>query len=182
MHDHVNFSWSRVNATLSGFTSSNVDVGKSSRIFRDEAFVLNFQGLKVQECVCGDVVWKIERCPPLANTHCFAIQRDSMKHCDIIIIARKIVRSTFSPCYDGLWFDLKGSAPICHKFWFCANDLTRCVGGIGRKYCIDRPLVPSMWLVQIRIDLIQFEVTTLEEAWFVLCETRKCAPRTFFPN
>jgi hypothetical protein len=40
-----------------GFTSSNVDVGESSGIVRDEAFVLIFQGLKVQECVRG---WCVE--------------------------------------------------------------------------------------------------------------------------
>jgi hypothetical protein len=34
-----------------GFTSSNVDASESSGIVRDEALVLIFQGLKVQECV-----------------------------------------------------------------------------------------------------------------------------------
>jgi hypothetical protein len=37
-----------INATSSGFTGSNVDVGESNiGIVRDETFVLNFQGLKV---------------------------------------------------------------------------------------------------------------------------------------
>jgi hypothetical protein len=39
-----------------------------------------------------------------------------------------------------------------------------------------------MWLVQVRIDLTQFEVTTLDEVGFVLCELCKCAPRTLFVN
>jgi hypothetical protein len=95
----------------SGFVGSNVDVGKSSGIVRDEAFVFTFQGLKVQERV-----WRIERCPSSSNIHCSAIQRDSMKHCDTKIIARKPVHGIHSPCYDGLWFDLKRSAPIYHKF------------------------------------------------------------------
>jgi hypothetical protein len=84
------------------------------------------------------------------------------------------------PRYGGLWFDFKGSTPIRHKFWFCANDLIRCVGRIKKKYCVNRPLVPSTWPVQVGIDLIQFKVTTLDEARFVLCEVRKCAPQTFF--
>jgi hypothetical protein len=75
----------------SGFANSNVDLGESNGIVRDEAFVLTFQGLKVQEHVGGDGVWKIERCPPLLNTHYFAIQKDSMKHCDARIIVRIIV-------------------------------------------------------------------------------------------
>jgi len=39
--------------------------------------------------------------------------------------------------------------------------LTRCVGGIGRKYCVNRPLVPSTWPMQV--GTIQFEVIVLEE-------------------
>ncbi len=55
----VNFSQPRVNATSSGFANSNVGVGKSSWIVKDKAFVLTFQGLKVQKHVCGDGVWRI---------------------------------------------------------------------------------------------------------------------------
>jgi hypothetical protein len=55
----VYFSQRRVNATSSGFASSNIDAGESSWIVRDEAFVLTFQGLKVQEHVCRDGVWRI---------------------------------------------------------------------------------------------------------------------------
>jgi hypothetical protein len=91
--------------------------------------------------------------------------------CDARIIAKKTIHGILNPCYNGLWFDLKGSASIRHKFWFCANDLTCCVGGIGRKYYVDRPLVPSMWSMQVGTNLTHFEVTTLEEAGFVMCET-----------
>jgi hypothetical protein len=164
----------------SGFVGSNVDVGESSGIIEDEAFVLIFQGLKVQNHVCRDGVWIIERCPPSLNTHYFAIQRDLMKHCDIKIVAKKTVHDIFGPCYNGFWFDLKGSAPIRHKFWFCADDLTHYIGRTRRKYCVNRPLVLSTWPVQVRTDLTQFEMTTLEEVKKILCEEHKCVPRTFF--
>jgi hypothetical protein len=39
----VNFSQPKVNAMLSGFIGSNVDVIKSSGIVKDETFVLAFQ-------------------------------------------------------------------------------------------------------------------------------------------
>ncbi len=84
MHDCVNFSRLKINAMLSGFASSNVDDGESTRILKDEPFVLTYQGLKVQECVCRDGIWIIKRCPPLSNTHFFAIQRDSTKYYDVI--------------------------------------------------------------------------------------------------
>ncbi len=103
-------------------------------------------------------MWRIERCPPLSNTHCSAIQRNSMKHCNAKIIVRKIVCGIPIPCYNGLWSDLKGFAPIRHKFWFYAYDLTPYVGGNGQKYCVNRPLVPSTWPMQVGTYLIQFEV------------------------
>ncbi len=56
-HDYENFFWPRVDTTSSGFASSNVDVGKSNGIIKDEAFVLTFQGLKVLELVWG---WCVE--------------------------------------------------------------------------------------------------------------------------
>jgi hypothetical protein len=105
-----------------------------------------------------------------------------MKHCDARIIVRRIIRGIPNPCYDGLWFNLKGSTPIRYKFWFCANDLTRCVGGTRRKYCVDRPLLPSTWPMQVGTNLTQFELTTLEEAGFIMCETHKCVPQTLFVN
>jgi hypothetical protein len=70
-HDCVNFFRPKANSMSSGFTSLNVDVSNSNGIVRDEAFVITFQGLKVQECACGVVcMWRIEGCPPSSNTHC----------------------------------------------------------------------------------------------------------------
>jgi hypothetical protein len=52
-HDCVNFSQPKVITPSSGFIGSNVDVGEFNGIVKDEAFVLTFQGLKVQKHVCG---------------------------------------------------------------------------------------------------------------------------------
>jgi hypothetical protein len=60
----MNFSSPIINTTSSGFIGSNVDAGESNGVVKHEAFILTFQGLKVQNHVCKDVVWRIERCPP----------------------------------------------------------------------------------------------------------------------
>ncbi len=125
-------------------------------------------------------VWRTKRCPPSSNSRCFTIQKDFMKHCNAQIITRRTIRGIPNPCYNGLSFDLKGFAPIYHKFWFCANDLTHYLGRTRKKYCVNRPLVPSTWLVQIDTNLTQFEVIALEEAIFILCEACKCVLQTFF--
>jgi hypothetical protein len=83
--------------------------------------------------------------PTIVKYSLFYIQKDLMKHCDTQIITRRTICGTPNLCYDGLQSDLKGSALICHKFWFCAYDLTHCVGRTRKKYCVDRPLVPPTW-------------------------------------
>jgi hypothetical protein len=55
-----------------------------------------------------------------------------------------------------------------HKFWFCANDLVRCVMGTKRGHILTRPLVPTMWPMMSRMCLIQEEVHSLEDARFLL--------------
>jgi hypothetical protein len=73
MHDCENFSRLKINAMSNGFVGSNVDASESNKIVKDKTFVLTFQGLKVQECVCGDGVWRIDRWPLSSNTHCSTI-------------------------------------------------------------------------------------------------------------
>jgi hypothetical protein len=52
--------------------------------------------------------------------------------------------------------------------YFFGDDLNRCVGGLGRKYVIDRPHVPTIWPIQESTYVIQDEVTTLKEVNFVI--------------
>jgi hypothetical protein len=60
----------------------------------------------------------------------------------------------------------KGVSIELHKFWFCYDDLLHCVGGISRKYALDRLVLPSLWLVQAWKNLTQIEVVALEELVF----------------
>jgi hypothetical protein len=41
------------------------------------------------------------------------------------------------------------------------------VGRTNKKYALDRPTLPSLWLVQVGTNLIQIEVVALEESWFL---------------
>jgi hypothetical protein len=47
-----------------------------------------------------------------------------------------------------------------------------CVGRISRKYALNRPTLPSLWLVQERIDFTQIEVVALEEAGFLFSKSQ----------
>jgi hypothetical protein len=48
------------------------------------------------------------------------------------------------------------------------------VGGISRKYALDKPMLPSLWLVEARIDFIEIEVVALEKACLLLSEKPRC--------
>lgn len=72
------------------------------------------------------------------------------------------------PCYDGWWFSFGGGPCKFHKFYFRCDDLNRCVGGLGRKYVVDRPHVPTICPIQEGPYLIQDKVTMLKEVNFVL--------------
>jgi hypothetical protein len=61
-----------------------------------------------------------------------------------------------------------------HKFWFCHDDLMRCVGGTSRKYALNRPALLSLCLVQEGTDLTQIEMVALEEVGFLLSEKPRC--------
>jgi hypothetical protein len=50
----------------------------------------------------------------------------------------------------------------------------RFVERISRKYVLDKPTLPSLCPMQARIDLIQIEVVSLEEASFLLLEKPRC--------
>jgi hypothetical protein len=50
----------------------------------------------------------------------------------------------------------------------------RCVGKTNMKYALDRPSLPSLWLVQEGTNLTQIEVVVLEEVSFLLLEKLRC--------
>jgi hypothetical protein len=79
-----------------------------------------------------------------------------------------------TPFCVGYWFAAKGVSIELHKFWFCHDDLLRCVGRTSRKYAFNRPILPSSWLVQARRNLTQIEVVALEEVNFLLSKKPKC--------
>ncbi len=42
------------------------------------------------------------------------------------------------------------------------------------KYALDRPTLPSLWLVQVGTNLTQIEVVALEEVGFLLSKKPRC--------
>jgi hypothetical protein len=56
------------------------------------------------------------------------------------------------------------------------------MGGSRRKYAVDRLLMFTLWPIQEGTNLIQDEVTRLEEASFIFCEQCRCFLSNLFGN
>ncbi len=128
----------------------------------------NHNGVEVLECLYGDNISWIQHCPPKSNNHCSTLQKDIKHYYKCIIISKQIDRGIPALCYVGYWYTTKRVSIELHKFWFCHDDLMRCVGGTNMKWTFDRLALPSLWHVQLGINLTQIEVVALEEFGFLL--------------
>jgi hypothetical protein len=62
----------------------------------------------------------------------------------------------------------KGFQVLITSFGFVLIICLVHLRGTGRKYVVDRSVVPLMWHVQVRIEFICDYVTTLEKTKFLL--------------
>ncbi len=102
----------------------------------------------------------------MINNHYSIVQKGSKKHCEALIISKTTIGGILNPCHDGLWCDFKRSTPTHRNFWFCVDDLTHYVGSIERKYLINKPIVLTIWHVQIGTKLTWDDMITLENATY----------------
>ncbi len=134
--------------------------------------VITHNGVKVLECLCGTNIWRIECCPPKSSSCCLTLQKDAKHYYKII--SKQTYCDIRAPCYVGYYFTSNGVSIELHKFWFCHDDLLRCVGGTSRKYALDRQVLPSLSHVQAKTNFDQIKVVALEEASFLLSEKSRC--------
>jgi hypothetical protein len=66
------------------------------------------------------------------------------------------------------------------KFFFCNDDIERCVKGTKQKYVKSRPDIPSIWPVKIRTNLSKKEILDLESVGFQLPQRAVISPRRLF--
>jgi hypothetical protein len=90
----------------------------------------------------------------------------------IVLHTRIITKPTsigvLAPTFSRLWFQFLGAPLKLNKFWFYAYGMNRCVGGMKRKYALDRPNVSEIWHVKVKTNLTQDEIKSFEEMKFVL--------------
>ena len=73
-----------------------------------------------------------------------------------------------------LWRNVRLNREEYVQFFFCANDIERCVRGSHRKWVIsysntlERPPIPTIWPVKIGTNLTRSKIEALENADFQL--------------
>ena len=190
--DKVNFSRPRVELRSSK-TCSNAQAYKDDppepsdadiQLPRTEKEVTPRVGPKVtyvttvQETACDETQWHIARLPKTSAKACFAQQAITKKKCIAKIVQDG--KSTAAPTYTGMMDSYKKNKLERMQFFFCNDDIDRCVKGTKRKWVKSRLEVPEVWPMKMGTNLNQKEILALEKACFQLLRHLEMSPRRLF--
>jgi hypothetical protein len=84
---------------------------------------------------------------------------------------------TPTPTYKGLKKEYCSTNNVEYAFWFCPDDIKRCVNGNKKKYVLDWPVVPNIWPMKIGINISRQKVLALEDVGFQLKQREALSPR-----
>jgi len=132
----------------------------------------------VLESDCDPSKWHIARLPKKSARKCQALQADSGEPCNTKIQCGS--DGTPAPTYAGLKKDYRSPRNVAAEFWFCPDDIGRCVKGSKKRFVVDWPAVPMAWPVKRGTNLTMKEVLALEEAGFQLQQRGALSPRRKF--
>ena len=134
----------------------------------------------VLETDCDPSEWHIARISVKSKRKCHAIQAETEIKCKMFIA--RGARATAAPLYRGQKREFKGTRVETDEFWFCPDDIHRCVMGPRRSHVLSRPQVPEVWPVLIGTNLTLDEIILFEEAGFRLQECPSMSPRRLFTS
>ena len=106
----------------------------------------------------------IAKLPPNSTKRSWALQAITGTMCNAKVETGK--HGTPAPTYKGLRKEFRSPNNVEYEFWFCHNDIKRCVSGSNKKYVLDWPIVPNTWPVKICTNLSREEVLALEDVGF----------------
>ena len=171
--DKVNFSQPHVR------TRSTPTVSQSSREKGKQAQPNHSRHVTVAfESDCDTSKWHIARIGHKSNARCQAQQHRSNIKCTSKIAKGK--KGTPAPTYRGRKEEYGSKREVVADFWFCSDDIHRCVKGTKRRWVLDWPEVPQVWPVLSGTNLNQEEMLLLQHAGFRLQKRPLLSPRRLF--
>jgi hypothetical protein len=118
----------------------------------------------VHETACKETEWHIARLPKTSAKACFAQQAITKKKCEAKIVQGS--KPMAAPTYTGIMQSTHKKRPEVMEFFFCNDDIERCIKGTKRKWVQSRPDIPSIWPVKIGTNLSKKEILDFESAGF----------------
>jgi hypothetical protein len=122
--------------------------------------------------------WHIARILHRSSCKCHAQQAATNVKCTAWI--SKGSKSTPTPTYRGRKNQYGGNKEIVTNFWFCPNDIKRCVKGTKHSWIIDWPQIPDVWPVLSGTHLTLQETLLLYDAGFKLQDCPHMSPWRMF--
>ena len=168
--DKINFSQPRVR------TRSTPSVPQSSGDKGDEAQANPSRHVMVAfESDCDTSKWHIARISHKSNARCQTQQHGSNIKCTSKIAKGK--KGTPAPTYCGRKEEYESKREVVADFWYCPDDINRCMKGTKRRWVLDWPEVPEVWRVLSGTNLNREETLLLQHAGFCLQERLVLSPR-----
>jgi hypothetical protein len=131
----------------------------------------------VQESHCDIQQWHIRRMPSVGKKVCFAMQTVIGRKC-----IQKLPLSIHALTYFRFLHVQSKNKDFEQLFYFCPDNIARCVKGTRCKWIKSRPDVPDVWPVQRGTNLNARDIMTLEQAGFQLQQRQHTAQERFFDN
>ena len=138
------------------------DVGEEARANCSRHVTLAF------ESDCDTSKWHIAMINHKSNAKCQAQQQRSNIKCTSKIAKEK--KGTSAPTYHGRKEEYGSKREVLADFWFCPDDIARCVKGTKWRWVLDWPEVPEVWPVLSGTNLNREETLFLQHAGFRLQE------------
>ena len=140
----------------------------------------------VQESNINERTWSIARVPKTSAKTCWAQMAVTKKKCTVQIVLHG--KSTPAPTYSGLWQNVRFNREEHMQFFFCTDDIERCVKDSCHKWIIpysntlQRPPIPTIWPVKIGTNLTRSKIVALENKGFQLPQREHITPNRLFSN
>ena len=140
----------------------------------------------VEESTVNEKTWHIARVLMTSAKACWAQMAVTKKKCTARIVLHG--KSTSTPTYSGAWRNVRLNREEQMQFFFCSDDIERCVKGSRRKWIIpyfdtqERPPVPTIWPIKIGTNLTHSEIVALENAGFQLPQRERIPLNRSFNN
>jgi hypothetical protein len=132
----------------------------------------------IEETLCNYAQWHIARLPKISAKACFVLQAITKKKCVARIVQDG--KSTAAPTYSGLMDNYRKKRLDPQDFFFCNDDIEKCIKGTKRRWVVSVPNVPEVWPIKSGTNLTYKEILSLENAGFRLPQQKEMTPSRIF--